>query len=87
MNSSTNKGTTNDTCDGGGGGGEQNRSEKMVETVDYRLSGGGQGQQQMQPVQIMHQPVEPNINDNILANAAASVTSTLQSVKDAVSGK
>lgn len=62
--------------------------ETRVDTVDY-LSSAGQGQQQ-RSVQVVHQsnPVDDSATSSgVLANAAAAVTSTLQSAKDAISGK
>ncbi|CAA0840997.1 unknown protein [Striga hermonthica] len=84
MNASANKGISN-SSDG------QRQGERTVETVDYRVL-AGQGQQQLHSVQIVHQPhLPPNSSDStsgsILANAAASVASTLKSAKDAISGK
>ncbi|KAL3646323.1 hypothetical protein CASFOL_011503 [Castilleja foliolosa] len=83
MNASANKGINNNTPGG------QAQAERKVETVDYRVS-AGQGQEQMQRVQIVHQPHSPpmagsNTSGSILANAAASVAATLQSAKDDIS--
>ncbi|KAI3451981.1 hypothetical protein Pfo_008646 [Paulownia fortunei] len=82
MSASANKGTNTS--------GAQRQAEKKVETVDFFTS-AGQGQEQIQPVQVVHQPHSPpagsNTSGSILANAAASVASTLQSAKDAISEK
>jgi len=60
--------------------------EKKVESVDYRSS-AGQGQE-MRNVEVIHQPhTTKNTSGGILAGAAAAVTTTLQSAKDAVSKK
>ncbi|KAL3833300.1 hypothetical protein ACJIZ3_008036 [Penstemon smallii] len=84
MSSSTTKGTkTHDH------GTAQNPHEKRVETVDIR-STAGQGQKQKpHPVQIVHSPeaAASNTSGSVLTNAAASVASTLQSAKEAISGK
>ncbi|EYU44440.1 hypothetical protein MIMGU_mgv1a017315mg [Erythranthe guttata] len=64
--------------------------EKTVESVDI-YSSAGQGHEQMQPVKVLHQPhsapAASNTSGSILSNAAASVESTLQSAKDAISRK
>ncbi|KAJ6419819.1 hypothetical protein OIU84_029861 [Salix udensis] len=62
--------------------------EKRVETVDY-TSSPGQGQE-MRRVVVVHQSNHhdnPTTSGGILAGAAASVASTLEFAKDAVSGK
>ncbi|TMW91376.1 hypothetical protein EJD97_014417 [Solanum chilense] len=75
MNSSTNK----DTEDVKG-------MERRVESVDYQSS-VGQGQEQ-RPVEVIHQPqIQSNTSGGVLANAAASVASTLESAKRAISRK
>lgn len=62
-------------------------TEKKVETVDYRSS-AGQVQEQ-RPVQVVHQPhptpAKSSTSGGLLENAAASVASTLQSAKQAIS--
>ncbi|CAK7337733.1 unnamed protein product [Dovyalis caffra] len=62
--------------------------EKKVETVDYQSS-PGKGQE-IRRVEVIHQ-FNPNDNSitsgGILVSAAASVASTLESTKDAISGK
>lgn len=64
----------------------QNCVEKKVESVDYRSS-AGQGQE-MRKVDVVHQlHTTKNTSGGILAGAAAAVTSTLQSAKDAVAKK
>ncbi|XP_017426709.1 uncharacterized protein LOC124841450 [Vigna umbellata] len=64
----------------------QNCEEKKVESVDYRSS-AGQGQE-MRKVDVIHQVhTTKNTSGGILAGAAAAVTSTLQSAKDAVAKK
>ncbi|KAF3439011.1 hypothetical protein FNV43_RR17286 [Rhamnella rubrinervis] len=62
---------------------------KVVDTVDY-LSSAGQGQERRH-VQVTHQ-LHPSENSTttsggVLAGAAAAVSSTLQSAKDAISQK
>ncbi|KAK7382112.1 hypothetical protein VNO80_00817 [Phaseolus coccineus] len=60
--------------------------EKKVESVDYRSSAGQE--QEARNVEVTHQPHSTkNTSGGILAGAAAAVTSTLQSAKDAVSKK
>ncbi|KAL0332189.1 UNVERIFIED_CONTAM: hypothetical protein Scaly_2120400 [Sesamum calycinum] len=83
MNASANKSTDVTTS------GDQMQCAKKVETVQIQSS-PGQGQEQIQPVQIVHQPhsqppAASNTSGGILSNAAASVASTLQSTKDAIS--
>ncbi|KAJ9177301.1 hypothetical protein P3X46_012535 [Hevea brasiliensis] len=59
--------------------------EKKVETIDYRSS-AGQGAE-IRNVQVVHQshPKENlNTSGGVLSNAAASVASTLESAKDAI---
>ncbi|GMY11822.1 hypothetical protein FCV25MIE_07061 [Fagus crenata] len=66
----------------------QSATEKRVDTVDYR-SLAGQGQEQ-RSVQVIHQPhssENSTTSGGVLAGAAAAVATTLQSAKDAVSGK
>ena len=56
--------------------------------MDYR-SLAGQGQEQ-RSVQVIHQPhssENSTTSGGVLAGAAAAVATTLQSAKDAVSGK
>ncbi|XP_015578301.1 uncharacterized protein LOC8285587 isoform X2 [Ricinus communis] len=61
--------------------------EKRIETIDYRSS-AGQGQE-MRNVQVIHQSnpnkEKSNTSGGVLSNAAASVASTLQSAKEAIS--
>ncbi|XP_028055922.1 uncharacterized protein LOC114260058 isoform X2 [Camellia sinensis] len=65
--------------------------ERTVNTVDYRTS-AGQAQEQ-EPVQVVHQSHLPttttnsNTSGGILVGAANAVASTLQSAKEAISGK
>ncbi|XP_055802902.1 uncharacterized protein LOC129872072 [Solanum dulcamara] len=60
--------------------------ERRVETVDYQSS-VGQGQEQ-RPVEVIHQTqIQSNTSGGVLANAAASVASTLESAKRAISRK
>ncbi|KAK7307657.1 hypothetical protein VNO77_40904 [Canavalia gladiata] len=61
---------------------QNNPMEKKVETVDYRSS-PGQGVEGRN-VQVVHQP-RSTTSGGVLAGAAASVASTLQSAKDAIS--
>jgi len=60
-----------------------------VDTIDYRSS-AGQGQEK-RDVQIIHQNCskgkDSTSSGGILADAAASVASTLQSAKDVIAGK
>ena len=59
--------------------------ERRIETVDYRSS-AGQGPE-VRKVQVIHHsnPKEDsNTSGGVLSNAAASVASTLQSAKDAI---
>ncbi|XP_059293557.1 uncharacterized protein LOC132046815 [Lycium ferocissimum] len=81
MNSSANKGTQDVNA--------QNQMERRVETLDYQSS-VGQGQEQ-RPVEIIHQPQIStplsNTSGGVLSNAAASVASTLESAKRAISRK
>lgn len=65
---------------------------REVETVDHRSS-AGQGQE-TKPVQVAHQPhpttaTAPNkaTSGGVLASAAAAVSTTLDSAKEALSGK
>lgn len=55
--------------------------ERRVESVDYQSS-VGQGQEQ-RPVEL----IQSNTSGGVLANAAASVASTLESAKRAISRK
>ena len=61
-------------------------TQRSVETVDYQSS-AGQSQDQKKPVQVIHQPhaSKSNTSGGVLANAAASVATTLQSAKEAMS--
>ncbi|KAF3639615.1 hypothetical protein BC332_05547 [Capsicum chinense] len=83
MNSSANKGTQDLNA--------QKQMETRVETLDYQSS-VGQGQEQ-RPVEIIHQQQtqvstpQSNTSGGVLANAAASVASTLESAKRAISRK
>ncbi|CAN4079718.1 unnamed protein product [Withania somnifera] len=81
MNSPASKGTHDVNA--------QNQMERKVKTVDYQSS-VGQGQEQ-RPVEVIHQPqastTQSNTSGGVLANAAASVASTLESAKRAISGK
>ncbi|KAI5684510.1 hypothetical protein M9H77_05738 [Catharanthus roseus] len=67
-------------------------AEKRTETVEYRSS-AGQSQEEKKPVQVIHQPHshgsdESNMTSGgVLSNAAASIATTLQSAKDAISRK
>ncbi|KAL0377672.1 UNVERIFIED_CONTAM: hypothetical protein Sradi_3072700 [Sesamum radiatum] len=68
--------------------GDQMQCVRNVETVQI-YSSPGQGQEQIQPVQIVHQPhsqlaTPSNTSGGILSNAAASVATTLQSAKEAI---
>ncbi|KAJ8567300.1 hypothetical protein K7X08_019508 [Anisodus acutangulus] len=67
----------------------QSQMERRVETVDYQSS-VGQGQEQ-RPVEVIHQPQIStplsNTSGGVLSNAAASVASTLESAKRAISRK
>ena len=67
----------------------QDQMERTVNAVDYRSS-AGQGQEQKQ-VQVVHQPhplaEDSTTSGGVLASAAASVVSTLQSAKEAISRK
>ncbi|XP_057771154.1 uncharacterized protein LOC130990954 [Salvia miltiorrhiza] len=81
-NASANK----ESEDGGG-----HMQMKKVETVDFHTS-AGQGQEPVRRVQVVHelQPqsaLGPKTSGSILANAAASVVSTLESAKDAIQRK
>ncbi|KAK6151189.1 hypothetical protein DH2020_016121 [Rehmannia glutinosa] len=70
--------------------GAQTQKEKKVETLDIRSS-AGKDQDQIHPVKIVHEPHSPpvasNTSGSILAKAAASVESTLESAKDAITRK
>ncbi|CAA2964782.1 uncharacterized protein LOC111401993 [Olea europaea var. sylvestris] len=83
MSASANKGTETATT--------QCLNEKKVETVDFRSSAGRD--QEQKAVQVIHQPhpqppaAASNTSGGVLTNAAASVASTLQSSKEAISGK
>ncbi|PHT56727.1 hypothetical protein CQW23_05213 [Capsicum baccatum] len=83
MNSSANKGTQDLNA--------QKQMETRVETLDYQSS-VGQGQEQ-RPVEIIHQQQtqvstpQSNTSGGVLTNAAASVASTLESAKRAISRK
>ncbi|CAH9089948.1 unnamed protein product [Cuscuta epithymum] len=67
----------------------QGQLERKVETVDYQSS-AGQGQEK-RPVEIIHHHPLPTTHSNqktsgaVLTNAAASVVSTLDSAKEAIS--
>ncbi|CAK9152714.1 unnamed protein product [Ilex paraguariensis] len=67
----------------------QGQMERMVDTVDNRSS-VGQGQEQ-KPVQVIHQShsakEDSGTGSGVLASATAAVASTLQSAREAVSGK
>ncbi|XP_057481125.1 uncharacterized protein LOC130768139 [Actinidia eriantha] len=67
----------------------QDQRERTVNAVDYRSS-VGQGQEQ-KPVQVVHQPhplaADATTSSGVLAGAAASVASTFQSAKEAISRK
>ncbi|KAG5623880.1 hypothetical protein H5410_009098 [Solanum commersonii] len=74
MNSSTNKGT------------QGVKAPNQMESVNYESS-VGQGQEQ-RPAEVIHQPqIQSNTSGGVLANAAASVASTLESAKRAISRK
>ncbi|OIT27072.1 PREDICTED: uncharacterized protein LOC109214460 [Nicotiana attenuata] len=82
MNSSANKGTQDVNA--------QNRTERRVESLDYQSSVGQM--QEQRPVEVIHQPhisstPVSNTSGGVLANAAASVASTLESAKRAISRK
>ncbi|KAL0450390.1 UNVERIFIED_CONTAM: hypothetical protein Slati_1595400 [Sesamum latifolium] len=69
--------------------GDQMQCVKKVETVQIHSS-PGQDQEQIQPVEIVHQPhsqpaAASNTSGGTLSNAAASVASTLESAKEAIS--
>lgn len=63
--------------------------ERRVEIVDYYQSSLGQGQEQEQrPVEVNNlTQIQSNTSGGVLANAAASVASTLESAKRAISRK
>nr|XP_016482538.1 PREDICTED: uncharacterized protein LOC107803355 [Nicotiana tabacum] len=67
----------------------QNQTERRVETLDYQSSVGQM--QEQRPVEVIHQPhistPISNTSGGVLANAAASVASTLESAKRAISRK
>ncbi|KAJ8770781.1 hypothetical protein K2173_021428 [Erythroxylum novogranatense] len=65
----------------------QGEVEKRVETIDYSSSAGKL--EEVRNVEVIHQPHQPNSNTRggVLANAAASVASSLQSAKEAISRK
>ncbi|KAK0603501.1 hypothetical protein LWI29_005612 [Acer saccharum] len=61
---------------------------RVVETTDYRSSAGQA--QELRTVEVIHQShpnTNPNTSGGLLAEAAAAVESTLQSAKEAISGK
>ncbi|CAN1310074.1 hypothetical protein LINPERPRIM_LOCUS27941 [Linum perenne] len=72
-------------------GGGSAMAETKVNSVDYRSSAGqGQGQEPKK-VEVIHQtptPSQPksNTSGGVLASAAASVATTLQNAKEAISG-
>lgn len=67
----------------------QGQVERRVDTVDYRTSAGGAVDQK--PVQVIHQQhdssTDSNTSGGVLANAAASIASTLESAKQALARK
>ncbi|RAL50562.1 hypothetical protein DM860_014504 [Cuscuta australis] len=62
----------------------QGQVERKVETVDLRSS-AGQSRQEKRAVEIIHQPNDKKTSGAVLTNAAASVVSTLDSAKEAIS--
>ncbi|WCJ31269.1 hypothetical protein M5689_012775 [Euphorbia peplus] len=68
---------------------EQGEMEKRIETVDYRSS-AGQGQE-LRTVEVIHQchapKKTPNTSGGVLASAAESVASSLQSARDIITRK
>ncbi|KAM7510419.1 hypothetical protein LguiB_009294 [Lonicera macranthoides] len=59
---------------------------RQVETVDHRSS--ARQAQETKPVQVTHQPHPTNATSGgVLASAAAAVSTTLDSAKEALSGK
>ncbi|KAK3022312.1 hypothetical protein RJ639_046170 [Escallonia herrerae] len=82
-NASANKGTVDAQIRDG-------NKAVVVEAVDYRSS-AGQGQEQ-RPVEVIHEPhsATPDVagtGGGVLASAAASVSATLRSAKEAISKK
>ncbi|VFQ70345.1 unnamed protein product [Cuscuta campestris] len=62
----------------------QGQVERKVETVDLRSSAGQS--QEKRAVEIIHQPNDDKKTSGaVLTNAAASVVSTLDSAKEAIS--
>nr|GLL26435.1 hypothetical protein DM860_014504 [Ipomoea trifida]GMC99225.1 hypothetical protein DM860_014504 [Ipomoea batatas]GMD00937.1 hypothetical protein DM860_014504 [Ipomoea batatas] len=61
----------------------QGQMERKVETVDYESCAGHA--QEQRPVEVTHQPVNKKTSGALLTNAAASVVSTLDSAKEALS--
>nr|GMC97076.1 hypothetical protein DM860_014504 [Ipomoea batatas] len=61
----------------------QGQMERKVETVDYESSAGHA--QEQRPVEVTHQLVNKKTSGALLTNAAASVVSTLDSAKEALS--
>ncbi|KAH7566632.1 hypothetical protein ACOSP7_023214 [Xanthoceras sorbifolium] len=67
---------------------EQGEVERRVETRDYQTSAGQvQEQRTVQVIHQSHPKTTPNTSGGLLAGAAAAVESTLQSAKEAISGK
>ncbi|XP_059639672.1 uncharacterized protein LOC132282058 [Cornus florida] len=80
MNTSAKEGTETENAQG--------QMERSVDTVDYRSSPGQC--QELRPVQVVHQShsppaVDSNSSGAILADAAASVASALQSAREVLS--
>ncbi|XP_027078667.2 uncharacterized protein [Coffea arabica] len=67
----------------------QGQVERRVDSTDYRSSAGGGLDQK--PVQVIHQhhdsSPDSKTSGGVLANAAASIASTLESAKEAISRK
>ncbi|CAL0312831.1 unnamed protein product [Lupinus luteus] len=57
--------------------------ERKVETMDYRSSAGKEGKEERN-VQVIHQPHSKSDGSDVLASAAAAVSSTIQGAKDAI---
>ncbi|OIV93774.1 hypothetical protein TanjilG_07677 [Lupinus angustifolius] len=66
----------------------QDTMERKVETMDYRSSAGKQGQEERN-VKVIHQSHSKSDGGGVglLASAIATVSSTIQASKDAISKK
>ncbi|KAH0700455.1 hypothetical protein KY285_014704 [Solanum tuberosum] len=64
------------------------KAPNQMESMNYESSVGQGQEQEQRPVEVIHQPqIQSNTSGGVLANAAASVASTLESAKRAISRK